>query len=194
MINQFLLSVSSQLDICEVVGVGQQNNYAIRVVRLLDGFTVKCHDDLAGLDLVANCDLVVEAFAVHGNCIDADVDQNFKTCVIGNTDRMLGICNSHDLAVERSKYNALSGINTYAFAQDAGSECVIRNVSLCYNSTDRGSNDLARMGAGAAAFLGSSSFQMVVVMKNAIPPETRRTNVYSKGLLMVRYPGIPVTP
>ena len=53
----------------------------------------------------------------------------------------------------------------------------------------------ATVGAGAgAAFLGSSSCQMTVVIAKAIPPEIARTIVYSRALLMVRYPGIPVTP
>ena len=75
------------------------------------------------------------------------MDQDFHTCVVRKTDRVLGISNGSDLAVERSKYNALSGVDAYAFAQDAGSECVIRNVSLCYNSTNCGSNDLACVAA-----------------------------------------------
>ena len=160
------------------------------MISFLDGIAVECHDDLAGLDLVALSDLVIEAFAVHSDSIYTDVDQDFHACCVCKADRVLGISNGSDLAVERSKYNALSGVDAYAFAQDAGSECVVRNVSLCYNSTNCGSNDLAcvaaddrvcgaaTVGAGAAAaFLGASSFQITPVRKNARPPEIARMMV-----------------
>ena len=106
------------------------------MISFLDGIAVECHDDLAGLDLVALSDLVIEAFAVHSDSIYTDVDQ-----------RVLGISNGSDLAVERSKYNALSGVDAYAFAQDARCECIVRNVSLCYNSTNCRGNDLAGVAA-----------------------------------------------
>ena len=91
------------------------------MISFLDGIAVECHDDLAGLDLVALSDLVIEAFAVHSDSIYTDVDQDFHACVVCKTDRVLGISNGSDLAVERSKYNALSGVDAYAFAQ--GPEC-----------------------------------------------------------------------
>ena len=131
------------------------------MVSLLDGLTVECHDDLAGFDLVAFSDLVVEAFAVHCDCVDTDVDQDFHACIVCKTDRVLGISNGCDLAVERSKYNALSGVDSYAFAEYAGSECVIRDISLCYNSTNCGSNNLACVAADdricGSCYLGNRS-------------------------------------
>ncbi len=98
------------------------------MISLLDGVAVECHDDLACLDLVAFLDLVVEAFSVHSDSIYADVDQDFHTGCVRKADRVLGISDGSDLAVERSKYNALSGVDAYAFAQDAGCECVVQEL------------------------------------------------------------------
>ena len=106
-----LLSVSTELDICEIIGVGQKDNDAIRMVSFLDGITIECHDDLAGLYLVAFSNLVVETFAVHSDGVNTDVDQDFHACCVCKADRVLGISNGSDLAVERSKYNALSGVD-----------------------------------------------------------------------------------
>ena len=75
------------------------------------------------------------------------MDQDFHARVVRDTDGVLGIRDGSDLAVERRKDHTFRGIDAYAFAQDAGSECVVRNISLRNDRADCGSNDLARVAA-----------------------------------------------
>ena len=69
--------LDTALDIIIIVSIGEENDYGVGVACSFDLVNVEVEDELAGLDLVAFSNLRIEAVAVHGNCVDADVDQKF---------------------------------------------------------------------------------------------------------------------
>ena len=69
------LELFSYLHILVIVGVGQKDDDAVRMVRGFDLRAVKFHDLLSGLDGIAFLDEICEAVAVHCHGVDTDVNE-----------------------------------------------------------------------------------------------------------------------
>ena len=86
-----MLPRSADLHLLVVISVGEQHDDAVRMVRGLDLRSVEGHDLLACLDLVAFLDEIDEAVAVHGDRVDADVDQDLHIARAGDADGVPGV-------------------------------------------------------------------------------------------------------
>ena len=141
------LYVCAAVNSVVVVRVCQQDYDSVRVIGLGDLGSVEGHDDLAGLDRITFRYGGSETVAVHGNCINTDVDQDLHVARACDTDGVLGISNGGNGAVIRSEDNAFGRIDSDAVAQNARREGRIRDLFSGNDLADRGSDDLAGFAA-----------------------------------------------
>ena len=143
------------------------------MVSGFDLVDIEVEQQLAGLDLIALSNLRIEAVAVHGNCVDADVDQKFHIMVAGNTDRVLCIGRGGDLAVEGCVNNAELRLDAYALAENACREGLVGNVG--------GRNDVALDGSVDLALFAGDLGERGSFLD--------RRNLLVLGLILVEEPG-----
>ena len=111
------------------------------MVCSFDLVDIEVEQQLAGLDLVAFCDLGIEAVAVHGYGVNTDVDQKLHAGGACKADGVLGISDRGDLAVERSYNIACGRTDAYAVAQDAACKSLVFNLFTGNDFTVCGSLD-----------------------------------------------------